>query len=347
MAHRLVGLLIVGFAATMCLSSALLGSQLAQSTNKTGDPSRIFDMLAKGRDYFLVTDTQSLRAPLTHWAEKHGVKDGKITRELFAAFVQHTRVNPPGRDEQPGPTKLQELTKVLQEIEAKEKDLAALRQKADALRQEIAGLGKKESVKQEVLTSVEQIVQSLPANARPRGPEDQIQRLRANNWLAENMIGRRIQLKFPIASVTIMHGTEQKKYTVQLRSDVEQQNVFGVPRNVGIHPASAQVPFASPNVRFLLKNVDDMTAEQFQALKGLPATFVAELAFVSFEQSARELGELRIGLKNVVINGTQASEETKDFGAFRTKEVFGGAEFREKLEQFKKKADTTKKKKGA
>jgi uncharacterized membrane protein YgcG len=50
------------------------------------DPNRIFDMLARGRPYFLVTETQRLREPLTQYLKERGVSNGQVTRELFSQF---------------------------------------------------------------------------------------------------------------------------------------------------------------------------------------------------------------------------------------------------------------------
>lgn len=50
------------------------------------DPNRIFDFLAKGRPYFLLTETQRLREPLTQYLKERGVSNGQVTRELFAQF---------------------------------------------------------------------------------------------------------------------------------------------------------------------------------------------------------------------------------------------------------------------
>ncbi|MBX9680400.1 MAG: hypothetical protein K2X38_16705, partial [Gemmataceae bacterium] len=50
------------------------------------DPGAIFDYLSKGRGFFLLTDTRSLREPLTKYSQEKGITDGKITREHFTAF---------------------------------------------------------------------------------------------------------------------------------------------------------------------------------------------------------------------------------------------------------------------
>lgn len=72
------------------------------------DPGAIFDYLSKGRGFFLLTDTKSLREPLTKYAQEKGITDGKITREHFTAFNEQMktqsggmpfmRKGPPGGD---------------------------------------------------------------------------------------------------------------------------------------------------------------------------------------------------------------------------------------------------------
>jgi Ca2+-binding EF-hand superfamily protein len=52
------------------------------------DSSGIFDYLAKGRTFFLISDTNMLREPLTQWAAQKGITNGQITREQFTTFNQ-------------------------------------------------------------------------------------------------------------------------------------------------------------------------------------------------------------------------------------------------------------------
>src|SRR5947209_6850856 len=61
-----------------------------------GDPNKIFDMLSRGRGYFLAEDMRQLREPMTQWLQTHGITDGKVTRELFMAFQDEARSNPAG-----------------------------------------------------------------------------------------------------------------------------------------------------------------------------------------------------------------------------------------------------------
>lgn len=50
------------------------------------NPNSMFDFLAKGRPYFLVTETQRLREPLTQYLKERGITNGQVTRELFAQY---------------------------------------------------------------------------------------------------------------------------------------------------------------------------------------------------------------------------------------------------------------------
>lgn len=51
-----------------------------------GDPDKLFDFLSKGRGFFLVTDTRSMRDPLTQFATEQRIANGQITRDQFKSF---------------------------------------------------------------------------------------------------------------------------------------------------------------------------------------------------------------------------------------------------------------------
>jgi Ca2+-binding EF-hand superfamily protein len=53
-----------------------------------GDLSGMFDRLARGRPYFLINDTSSLRGPLMQFAQERGITNGQITREQFTQFTE-------------------------------------------------------------------------------------------------------------------------------------------------------------------------------------------------------------------------------------------------------------------
>lgn len=55
------------------------------------DPNQMFDFMAKGRPYFLISETRMLREPLTQYAAERGITNGQITREQFVAFDAHIK----------------------------------------------------------------------------------------------------------------------------------------------------------------------------------------------------------------------------------------------------------------
>ncbi len=57
------------------------------------DPSRMFDMLARGRPYFLISETTRLAGPLSQFAQQKGITNGQITREQFTQFAEQMKAN--------------------------------------------------------------------------------------------------------------------------------------------------------------------------------------------------------------------------------------------------------------
>lgn len=53
-----------------------------------GDPNQIFDFFSRGRGFFLLTDTRSLRDPLTKYAQDKGITNGQITKAQFLDFYE-------------------------------------------------------------------------------------------------------------------------------------------------------------------------------------------------------------------------------------------------------------------
>jgi len=51
-----------------------------------GDPDKLFDYLSKGRGFFMVTDTRSMRDQLTQYATEQRIANGQITRDQFKSF---------------------------------------------------------------------------------------------------------------------------------------------------------------------------------------------------------------------------------------------------------------------
>src|SRR5438105_10088411 len=70
------------------------------------DPSFYFNMLAKDRPYFLVSEVQiqQLRDGLSQYAESKGITDGKITRELYLAWNEEVRAKGGGMFKKGGGT---------------------------------------------------------------------------------------------------------------------------------------------------------------------------------------------------------------------------------------------------
>src|SRR5438874_2665940 len=58
-----------------------------------GDPNMMFDMLARGRPFFLVTETSRLREPLSKYLESKGITNGQVTRELFSDYNEQMKTS--------------------------------------------------------------------------------------------------------------------------------------------------------------------------------------------------------------------------------------------------------------
>jgi hypothetical protein len=69
-----------------------------------GDPNTQFDFFAKGRPYFLVTDSPRLSGPLGQFLQEKGITSGQVTRDLWVAFNSQMTANMggPGRFQGPG-----------------------------------------------------------------------------------------------------------------------------------------------------------------------------------------------------------------------------------------------------
>ena len=50
------------------------------------DPGVIFEMLARGRPFFLISETRTLRDPLTQYSQEKGISNGQINRQQFGDF---------------------------------------------------------------------------------------------------------------------------------------------------------------------------------------------------------------------------------------------------------------------
>jgi Ca2+-binding EF-hand superfamily protein len=59
--------------------------------NIAKDPDQVFNMLAKGRSFFLINDTRMIRDQLTQYAQEKGISNGQITREQFQGFSKEIK----------------------------------------------------------------------------------------------------------------------------------------------------------------------------------------------------------------------------------------------------------------
>lgn len=72
------------------------GNRMGGGGGMMSDPGRMFDFLARGRPYFLVTETRSLREPLQKYLTDKGITNGQVTRELFTQFSAQATASAPG-----------------------------------------------------------------------------------------------------------------------------------------------------------------------------------------------------------------------------------------------------------
>lgn len=55
------------------------------------DPQALFERMARGRDHFLISETFSLREPLTQFAKDKGITDDKVTLAHFTTFAEQMK----------------------------------------------------------------------------------------------------------------------------------------------------------------------------------------------------------------------------------------------------------------
>ena len=61
------------------------------STMAGMDGNAIFDMMAKGRPYFLITDARQSRESLTLFAQEKGITNGQITRPQYLEYFEQRK----------------------------------------------------------------------------------------------------------------------------------------------------------------------------------------------------------------------------------------------------------------
>jgi EF hand len=71
-----------------------------------GDPNVLFEYYAKGRSYFLISETRTQRDALTAYAQEKGISSGQITRQQFLDFSEQMKAKagtaPGGASAPPG-----------------------------------------------------------------------------------------------------------------------------------------------------------------------------------------------------------------------------------------------------
>ena len=104
-AVNLLGMLILGIAGIVLAPTVTTGQFQPGSYGKGGgkiggggkmpggfgggmqqDPGAMFDYLAKGRQFFLISETRMLNAPLTQFAQERGISNGQISRQAYLEF---------------------------------------------------------------------------------------------------------------------------------------------------------------------------------------------------------------------------------------------------------------------
>lgn len=68
----------------------------AQRGRTSAGLRQVFELAARGRGFFLVSEMGPLRGPLTAFAGRHGIADGKITFDLFSTFTRELRAQANG-----------------------------------------------------------------------------------------------------------------------------------------------------------------------------------------------------------------------------------------------------------
>jgi Ca2+-binding EF-hand superfamily protein len=103
-ATTLFALFILGCAGLVIAPTIITGQPGGGKKNRGGgggggpgwnmmsqDPNVLFEMWAKDRKFFLITDTRSLRDPLTQYAQEKGITNGQITRSQFVDYMAQAK----------------------------------------------------------------------------------------------------------------------------------------------------------------------------------------------------------------------------------------------------------------
>lgn len=207
------------------------------------------------------------------------------------------------------------LAEVRAKIAASRDELERLKAVEAALVKDIAA-GGAEHVEVEAIASLEKLLEKLPANARPTRKDDDLERIRANEWLAKNVVGRRIKLKWEISSVAFRRteGRESLTFDADLRIARQELVIGDMKYNVTLGGRSRSVgPGASFRAAgaggmesILLSAIDDETAEKLRALKGASVEIEGKL----WDAKLSLPGDvwLMLHVENPVVAGVKSGE---------------------------------------
>jgi Ca2+-binding EF-hand superfamily protein len=91
MRKKLIGLVLFGgLVAALLIPTLGIGQQPPRSTGGGGggpwDSSKMFDKMANGKDYVVISDFRMGRDEALQWAKDNGINNGQMTREQFANY---------------------------------------------------------------------------------------------------------------------------------------------------------------------------------------------------------------------------------------------------------------------
>jgi hypothetical protein len=160
------------------------------------------------------------------------------------------------------------------QIAAKEKELAELRAKADAVRARLAA-GKTGGGATGV-SAVQKLIDGIPADEQPRaGVGDTIERSKANDWLYKNLVGKTVELSGKVAVSEVLPASGGTGYygTLVVGERVYYGNFLSSVSNPGqVRTGGADwkvlatLHVTGPEVKY--RNLDEANARRFRDLKG-------------------------------------------------------------------------------
>src|SRR3954451_4465897 len=104
--YLLAGVLVLGAAVLLFKPEASQGQFGSKFGGPGGfmmmDPNSMFDRYAKGRPYFLISDTRFLAAELMQYAAQKGISNGQISRPQFLEFWEQKKARMASGETPPG-----------------------------------------------------------------------------------------------------------------------------------------------------------------------------------------------------------------------------------------------------